>query len=128
MLIKFLLAIVFCEAMTEILKEAVVLEPLRSPFRRWAKFNEFMECGYCQSVWVGWGTGFLFQMEVGLGYPWYVEAMIFGFLAHRLSNLWHEMIVRWLHRHPFQMVLFKNVQAIAPEEPEEEEDVETLQS
>lgn len=117
MLTKFILAVILAEVLTEILKEAVVLEPLRSPFRRWSKLHEFLECGYCISVWVGWGMGFLFRLNVGLGLEWWwLECLIAGLIVHRISNIWHEAISRWLGKHPFQMVFFKRQIVDEPED------------
>jgi hypothetical protein len=106
-LTKFILAVILAEALTEILKEAVVLEPLRSPFRKWSKFDQFLSCGYCMSVWVGWGVAFLFRLEVGITVEWWwLECLVAGLVVHRISNIWHEAVVRWLGKHPFQMVFF----------------------
>lgn len=130
MLTDFILAVILAEALTEILKEAVVLEPLRSPLRNWGKkeveegeeeeptyIGMFLDCGYCMSVWVGWGVAFLFRLEVGLAVEWWwLECLIAGLIVHRISNIWHEAIVRWLGKHPFQMVFFNRQVVDAPED------------
>jgi hypothetical protein len=138
MLIKFIIAVILAEALTEILKEAVVLEPLRSPFRRLKKFNEFLECGYCMSVWVGWGVAFLFRLRVGIAVEWWwLECLVAGLVVHRVSNIWHEAISRWLGKHPFQMLFVKREVVDEPDadnkgegkgESEVEKDGQGLQS
>lgn len=127
MLTRFILAVILAEALTEILKEAVVLEPLRSPFRRWGKFNEFLECGYCISVWVGWGVAFLFRLQAGIAVEWWwLECLIAGLVVHRVSNVWHEAVVRWLGKHPFQMLFVKRDVVDEPEsDPKVKDDGES---
>jgi hypothetical protein len=60
-------------------------------------------CGYCLSVWVAAGAALVIPTR--LPWPeWYfmvVSFIIKLLVLHRLSNIWHEAVYRWLGRMPF---------------------------
>lgn len=103
--IKFLLAVVLTEAITEILTKARLLEPIRQRvfdkieegnFFEW--LNELMDCGYCVSVWVGWFIALLLFYDSNIvckGVDWFFIGLIF----HRLSNVLHFIIDRINRNH-----------------------------
>lgn len=119
-MIGWLLAIVYVEAMTEIIIESDIFFEVRNSLtRRNNYFGKLFSCGYCMSVWVSasiaWAldgviTGFvLFDFVVKL------------FVLHRLSNVLHELWRRWFDRVPFVMVinaLLKREDKNVSEDPE----------
>jgi hypothetical protein len=140
MVVRFLFAIVLAEVLVELSKEALIFEPLRIPFRRlepkdgeeeskpsgclerlkW-KIGDFLDCGYCQSVWGGWLAAFVFRLQVGAiewwpWVPWWADTLVCGLLVHRAANVLHEGVSRWLGRAPLQVLLVRREIA----EPESE--------
>ena len=73
--------------------------------------NGLFSCGYCLSVWVSAvialfiptkiipSAGSLFDMPtviVGIA-----NYLLIVFVLHRLSNIWHEVVYRWIERLPY---------------------------
>ena len=90
------LAVVAVEAITEIIIASVFFAPLREFVwnTRFTLLHKLFACGYCMSVWIAAGVAWVI--------PW-PTASLFGyfillFALHRLSNLFHELSVRWLNR------------------------------
>lgn len=75
------------------------------------KLGVLSRCGYCLSVSFGVGTAILLRIESGLlagwGLPAWVEWVVWGFLVHRFSNIWHEALSRWFHRVPWMVTIHK---------------------
>lgn len=112
MVARFLLALVIAEVLTELAKEALIFDSLRAPLRRWKKGEQFLECGYCMSVWGGFASAFIFKLQIGFAdwwpwIPWWVDCLVCGLVIHRAANVLHEGISRWLGRVPFQVLLVR---------------------
>lgn len=99
-IIKFLLAVLLTEAITEIVVKSEFFSPLRakifklgqsSIFFDW--FHRLLDCGYCFSVWVGMLTAILFFNDLGLLHK-YVDWFFVGIVLHRASNLLHNVMDR----------------------------------
>ena len=109
MLIRFLVAIVLTEAVTEIF----VASRLFRGLRQWTKthlpkgniLRYFVKCGYCASVWCGVGSAYLLQIQGPADFLKWGEPLMWGFVIHRASNVLHEIITRILIRHPLTMFL-----------------------
>ena len=102
-LIKFLLAVILTEALTEIIVKSEFFSPLRAKIYKLGKENKFfdwlhrlLDCGYCFSVWAGGLTAFLLFRDVGLIHE-SIDWFLVGLVLHRLSNLFHNIMDR-VHR------------------------------
>jgi len=130
--LKFAGAVAFIEAVVEILVTSFLLEPIRAWLNRPRKKDELdpeqprklgvlSRCGYCLSVSLGIGTAILFRIETGLlagwGLPAWVEWVVWGFIVHRFSNIWHERLSRWFHRVPWMITLHKTEPPPPPPPP-----------
>jgi len=95
LLIKFIFAVIFTEAVTEIAVKSELFSPIREFFfnRRGSRLFEFihsvLDCGYCFSVWVAFFTGILILIESDFVY--FCMACV---VVHRLSNAVHFMMDR----------------------------------
>ena len=122
-MIKIILLILATEAITEI----IVSGDIFSTFREYVwKINSFfgklINCGYCLSVWVS----ALLTIPIYNGLELiYLIPLVFA--IHRLSNVWHEFIVKWLKRLPICSVGLNKTEQIIVEEskPNEETTEET---
>jgi hypothetical protein len=128
-IIKLLVAIALVEALAELWTESDLFERLRVWVRSKSDFmGYFFDCGYCVSVWLGVGAAYLFQcMGQFEGLGWW-EPLLWGFVIHRGSNIWHEIISRLFARVPFTLFLRGNLRhdaLILAEVPEEEPKKET---
>ena len=98
--IKFFLAIVLTEAITEVVTKSQFLNPLRAKIFSLGQDNKFfgwlhelLDCGYCFSVWVGAFIAILFFRDVNLVHQsidWFFVALV----LHRLSNMFHNIMDR----------------------------------
>ena len=100
LLIKFLLAIIFTEAISELITKSEFFEPLRAKVFKIGERNVFfnwlhrlLDCGYCFSVWVGMLVAILFFRDLDLIH-FSVDWFFVGIVLHRLSNLFHNIIDR----------------------------------
>lgn len=100
MIVKFLLAIVFTEALTEIITKSEIFEPLRARIFKLGQDNRFFnwlhklfDCGYCFSVWVGALVAILFFRDLNLFNP-YLDWFFVAIVLHRTSNLFHNTMDR----------------------------------
>lgn len=94
---RFVLAVLATEAVTEILVDAVIFEKFRArlegPDPQSPRLLGILaRCGYCASFWVGMGFACALRPEFGLGWPWWLGLPVAGLVVHRLSNLWHDVI------------------------------------
>jgi hypothetical protein len=117
--IAFLLAIVVTEAVVEVLVASELVAPVRAAaLSRFPRAGVLFSCGYCLSVWAGVGAAYALGLSAGLGLG-AAEPLVLGLAAHRLSNLWHEILQRILHRLPFQIVVVrKEVPVVMPSSEE----------
>ena len=100
-MIKFLLAIIITEAITEIVVKSELFFPLRAHLFEKGKtnkifnwFHSLLDCGYCFSVWVGLFTAFLLFRESSFLIHSYIDWIFIGVATHRLSNVFHFLIDR----------------------------------
>ena len=99
-ILKFLLAVIFTEAITEIVVKSEFFLPLRGKIFNLGKSNKFfnwlhrlLDCGYCFSVWAGVLAALLFFRELSLFHV-SVDWFLIGLVLHRLSNLFHNTMDR----------------------------------
>ena len=102
--IKFVLAIILTEAITEIITKSELFNPLRALIFKLGKTSGFkgrlfdwlhslLDCGYCFSVWAGVLIAFLFLRDLHLIHC-SVDWFFVGLVLHRLSNLFHNIMDR----------------------------------
>lgn len=93
--LKFLLAVVLTEAITEIVTKSEIFSPLRAKIFGLGQNNKLfnwlhglLDCGYCFSVWAGVFTAILFFRDINIIHI-SVDWFFVGLVLHRLSNLFH---------------------------------------
>ena len=129
----YLLAIITVEAMTEIVIDAKIFFGVRNWFAReidcqglifekrllhYIKsfIGKLLGCGYCFSVWVAAPLAFVVP---GVIVPiWWADLIIKWLFIHRMSNVWHEGIKRWLERAPWVFVVQKTEMQVLEPEPQ----------
>jgi len=118
-IVTWLAAIIFVEATVEIEVNSGIFQGFRAriikiPWVGWYLHGLF-SCGYCLSVWVAAATALFVPGDVvswiasaTLGkltnneIPFAIADYLFKiFVIHRLANIWHEGVYRWLARMPF---------------------------
>lgn len=94
LLIKFMLSIVFTEAITEVVTKSEIFSPLRAYVFKLSSGNKFfkwlhqlLDCGYCFSVWSGAFTAALLFRDCEL-----LHIFVIAIVLHRLSNTLHNII------------------------------------
>ena len=99
-IIKFLLAIILTEAITEIIVKSEFFSPLRARIFKLGQENKFfdwlhslLDCGYCFSVWASMLVAILFFRDVPLLH-WSINWFFVAMVLHRLSNLFHNIMDR----------------------------------
>jgi hypothetical protein len=80
---KWILAVIACEALTELLVNAEILDRPRNFLCKISFFRSLFECGYCMSFWTG-----LFVFGVLL---LKVEIVLVPIVLHRSSNYLHDL-------------------------------------
>jgi hypothetical protein len=113
-MIKYLLLIIFIEALTEILVESSILsKPREYLAQKNGLLGELIHCGYCTSVWVAasiaWVAPLAFTSYFLLNY------FITVFILHRLSNLLHEAYSKFLGRRPMTFAVHKTETVMIPD-------------
>lgn len=93
---KILIAIIFTEAITELIVKSEFFYPVRKFFFESSsnilKFiHKIIDCGYCFSVWSAIFTFIMFYIINNL----YFNYFIYCIVLHRLSNLFHFTIDRF---------------------------------
>jgi len=108
----WILAILFVEAVTEILVAGAVFDNVRKLLFEFSGFTaKLISCGYCLSVWVAFAVSWV----VPTGIDNIVGSMVLStFALHRLSNIFHEFAVRWLNRVPWTVQLNQIQHVIVP--------------
>jgi len=96
MIYKILIAIIFTEAITELVVKSEFFYSLRKFFfesnNKILKFiHEIVDCGYCFSVWAAVFTFITFYIIDNL----YFNYFIYCIVLHRLSNLFHFIMDRF---------------------------------
>lgn len=107
--LKFLIAVGLVEAVVTIVAEAEIFEGIRVRLdgkgEEPRKIGVFSRCWYCQSVWAGWGAAYLLGLMGVFDWMGWFEPLLWGLLAHRVSNIWHEAVSRYLDRAPLALFL-----------------------
>ncbi len=94
MIYKILIAIIFSEAITELVVKSEFFYPLRkklyeSNFSTLKFIHEIVDCGYCFSVWAAMFTVGIFYVD-----NLYLNYFVYIIVLHRLSNLSHFLMDR----------------------------------
>ena len=112
-IIFWVIAIIAVEAITEIIVFSEFFAPLREFIfnTRFVFMHKLFACGYCMSVWVSVGVSWFI--------PWPIQSVV-GYLLtlfviHRLSNLFHELCVRWLNRIKINDQINKSTEVYEPQ-------------
>lgn len=105
-MIEWILAIIFVEAVTEILVDSQIFEGLRDwLYQNFEFLHKLISCGYCLSVWV---AGSIAWALPGMITGYFIPDMIIKlFVLHRASNGLHELLTRWFKRLPWTISLHK---------------------
>ncbi len=105
--LKLLIATALVEAVVEITSTAEVFDGIRAWLdgkgEKPRKIGVFARCPYCQSVWAGVGAAYLLQVMGIFEWMGWFEPILWGFLIHRASNIWHEVVSRQQNRIPFTL-------------------------
>ena len=90
-MLKYLLAILLIEALTNIVSKSEIFKPIRKFFFNKNKFfswiHELLDCPYCTSVWVAWFVVLAFIVLDNF----YVNLFFYGIMLHRASNILHDL-------------------------------------
>lgn len=99
-ILKLLSAVIFTEAITEIVVKSEFFLPLRGKVFKLGQENKFfdwlhrlLDCGYCFSVWAGVLAAVLFFRDLNLVHV-SVDWLLIGLVLHRLANLFHNTMDR----------------------------------
>ena len=115
----WLAAIIYTEALTELIVTAEIFERPRSWLMRHSTFFQaLLSCGYCVSVWVAASVAWIMPEIIT---NVFLDCFLKIIVLHRLSNLLHELMVRMLNRIPFLMSL---EQVFSFRKPDQENDDE----
>lgn len=112
-MIPWILAIIFVEAITEIIVQSEIFFSLRNFIARTSAFlGNLISCGYCTSVWVsaiiGWALpGNVLYLWMPNTTTMVIDCILKIFVLHRISNVLHEAFSRWFSRLPFSLVVNK---------------------
>lgn len=100
MFIKFLLAIIITEAITEIVTKSEIFSFFRAKVfylgqnnKVFEWFHKLLDCGYCFSFWAGMLSSFILLKDINL-INCYLDPFLIGIVLHRLSNLLHNIMDR----------------------------------
>ncbi len=107
------LAVIACEAVTEILTSSDITAPFRNKFKNWLYrpdrppshgfvqhcavwVDKLVNCGYCTSVWVAGFFAFYLPNNY-ISNCWWGSWLLSVFVIHRLSN-WLHVVYEWVRR------------------------------
>ncbi len=97
-LLNILLGTVLTEAITGIVTKSEIFRPLRKLLfdlgqdrKIFLWFHNLLDCGYCFSVWAGTLSSFLLFRDSSI-----FVCLLLGLVLHRLSNILHDIIDRYL--------------------------------
>lgn len=104
-IVLWIAAIIFVEAVTELILNGEIFEKFRELMFKLSNFTgSLVSCGYCLSVWVS--ASIAWALPLGFFHP-VVDFVVATFVLHRLSNIFHELVARWLGRMPWTLQLHK---------------------
>jgi hypothetical protein len=118
--LKLAVATIVVEAVTEVFVDSALFESFRKWIggereeglaRKYGLKGVLVWCGYCVSVSIGIGTAYLLwidgihHLDPRLARLAPFEPALWGLVVHRLSNLWHETVLRYLKQIPFSLFL-----------------------
>lgn len=78
---KWILAVIATEGITEILLHSNLLEKIRTRLSKFWLFSEILSCGWCLSLWISIFVCSLIFLHL--------EIILVPIVIHRLSNYWH---------------------------------------
>lgn len=100
LLLNIIIAIFLTEAITELVVNSEIFEPLRKFFfiRRNNHFFKFLhavtDCDYCFSVWAGWFIAIIILNDLSfILINKYIDWFFVGLFLHRISNILHYVII-----------------------------------
>lgn len=103
-IVLWFIAILYVEAVTEILINGEIFAGFRDFLHNLSDFtSQLITCGYCLSVWVSATIAWALPLPIS-NYS-LINFIVATFALHRLSNVTHEAIVRWLQRFPLLISL-----------------------
>ena len=106
-MITWLLAVIFVEAVTELILEAEILLWFRSLVARISSYlGVLFSCGFCLSFWMSMPIAWSLDGDI-IGI-FTIDAIIRTIILWRISNVWHELLSRWFHKHPFVLMVSLN--------------------
>lgn len=107
-----MIIIIAVEAVTEIIINGSIFDQIRAKIALNAQnsnnmvigfINDLISCGYCFSVWVAALFAFFAPGDIS-GFL-FADFIIKVFSIHRLSNIFHEFVSRWINRVPIMVSL-----------------------
>lgn len=112
---------IFVEAVTEIIVSSDIFLSFRNFVGQHSSFfGQLIHCGYCASVWVSASVAWI-PSTIVVGYPW-LDYIVYVFVLHRLSNLFHELTCKWMNRSPLSMAIHKTEAVIIQDEKVHKDD------
>jgi hypothetical protein len=121
-IIVWVAAVIFIEAVVEIEVESEIFMIIRDKLSRLKVFgwylNGLLSCGYCLSVWVSAAVALvvpteLVQLQWGV-ISWMANYVLKIFILHRLANMWHEAVHRWINKEAFILAFMKDEEECGP--------------
>ena len=108
----WLIAIIYVEAATEIVVGSDLFLRFRMLVGKIPFLGKLLSCGYCLSVWVSftvcWAVpGDIIKNLYDSPYAYVFDCFVKALVLHRLSNLFHEGVKRWLDRYPWVLSISK---------------------
>lgn len=93
MILLFLAAVIFVEAVTELICKSSIFHNLNEKVSSWHPFlDEMLGCGYCTSVWVSMlpasVISYLYSGSALYSVGWFIVLTV---VIHRLSNYVHNI-------------------------------------
>ena len=113
-MIKYVLLIVFIEALTEILVESSIFSKPREALALRSGFlGELIHCGYCTSVWVSASVAWV--APLAFTSIFLINYLLTVLILHRLSNLLHEIYSKLFGRRPVSLAVHKTETVLMPD-------------
>jgi hypothetical protein len=124
----WLSVLIFIEAVVEIFVASEIFIGLRAWLSKISPkfFGKLFSCGYCLSVWISLIAIMLPGRPLGIWIDHWsmviIDAVIRIFVAHRLSNMLHELFQRWLDRQLISLTI--NIQSSVDKKEADEIEIE----
>jgi hypothetical protein len=112
-MIELLLLIIFVEAVTEIITTSSIMSKFRNMLSYSDFLGELIHCGYCTSVWVAASVAWIDPLAVSNQF--WINYVITLFVLHRLSNVLHELVEKWVGRRPVTLAIHKTEAVLLPD-------------